>query len=348
MKRTVVASLLAIGLAGSLTACDPPMPPSVLAQLSEQTYTCVEGAVKVSSPKNLTDAISQIGVSLSAACVDPLPTMTLETSSADKAELMITDRPIAASKVFLTVPFAVEAADVAFNLSVSTSLNLSAKSVAGIFNGKITSWDDPAIVAENPDIEMPAEPILVRKTAEDLAFSSLNGWLKQFGQAITSPVSIESKSSTPKALGEGEIAILPHSVNQGIGGSSASIVVSKKSGNLITANSDIDGIGAAATQWVVTKTANSVQVKLDYKKPVTIPDGNSSAAIPYQAIYPVYLQGVGTDSLLKRAVATFLLRLDSQGGLGASVYNPVDENTRVNAVAIARIGLPAVKLPKKK
>jgi len=41
------------------------------------------------------------------------------------------------------------------------SLNLDARSAAEIFNGTITTWDDPAILALNPGAALPAEPIRV-------------------------------------------------------------------------------------------------------------------------------------------------------------------------------------------
>ena len=347
MIRKVVASVLGLVLAASLTACDPPMPPSVLAQLSEQTYTCVEGSALVYSPAEMSDAVTALQDSLAAACIDPLPAMTMESADEANSDIELTLSPEKISNAFLTLPFATETADLAFSLDVSTSLNLSAKTAAGILNGSISNWDDPAIVSENPDIEMPAEPIVLRTSADSLAFASLGAWLKHLGSPITANFELTQDSTSAEPLSEGEVAIIPHSQNQTLGGSAASIIVGKHKGEPLIANADTDGIIAATTQWVSQKTKSGISVSIDYKKPVTIPDGSSSAATPYQAIYPVYAVLKGKNSLLKRAVVTFLLRLDSQGSLGASVYSPIDENTRVNAVAMARVGLPPVKFPKK-
>jgi phosphate ABC transporter phosphate-binding protein len=41
-----------------------------------------------------------------------------------------------------------------------TNLRLSGATIAAIFTGNITKWNDPAIVADNPGIVMPAEPIV--------------------------------------------------------------------------------------------------------------------------------------------------------------------------------------------
>lgn len=46
-------------------------------------------------------------------------------------------------------------------------LNLSARTLAGIFNGDVTSWNAPEIVADNPGVELPAERIAVFYRADE-------------------------------------------------------------------------------------------------------------------------------------------------------------------------------------
>ncbi|MEO6629350.1 MAG: phosphate ABC transporter substrate-binding protein PstS [Aquihabitans sp.] len=50
---------------------------------------------------------------------------------------------------------------VAFNVAGVTSLNLSPDTIAKIFQAQITTWNDPAIAAENPDATLPATKITV-------------------------------------------------------------------------------------------------------------------------------------------------------------------------------------------
>lgn len=45
---------------------------------------------------------------------------------------------------------------IVFNLDGVKSLNLDAQTIAGIFAGTITSWDDKAIADQNPDVTLPA------------------------------------------------------------------------------------------------------------------------------------------------------------------------------------------------
>jgi len=59
----------------------------------------------------------------------------------------------------IDIPVYISPIAVVFNLEGVTSLNLSAETIANIFAGKITSWDDAAIKADNPDVELPATAI---------------------------------------------------------------------------------------------------------------------------------------------------------------------------------------------
>jgi phosphate transport system substrate-binding protein len=48
-----------------------------------------------------------------------------------------------------------------YNLKGANNLVLNGETAAKIFNGKITSWNDPAITALNPGVSLPATPIRV-------------------------------------------------------------------------------------------------------------------------------------------------------------------------------------------
>ena len=50
---------------------------------------------------------------------------------------------------------------IAYNVNGVTSLNIDGPTAARIFNGGITTWNDPAIQVLNPGVTLPAEPIRV-------------------------------------------------------------------------------------------------------------------------------------------------------------------------------------------
>jgi phosphate transport system substrate-binding protein len=70
-----------------------------------------------------------------------------------------TDGPAAGS--FLYVPTVAAPITVSYNLSGVDKLQLSAETVAKIFQRDIKTWDDAAIKADNPGVTLPSKPITV-------------------------------------------------------------------------------------------------------------------------------------------------------------------------------------------
>ncbi|MBS2936382.1 phosphate ABC transporter substrate-binding protein PstS [Nocardioides sp. J2M5] len=67
----------------------------------------------------------------------------------------------------IEVPAYVSPIAIAFNLDGVDSLNMSADTIAQIFDGKITKWNDPAIAEENPDADLPDEDITPVHRSDD-------------------------------------------------------------------------------------------------------------------------------------------------------------------------------------
>jgi phosphate transport system substrate-binding protein len=57
------------------------------------------------------------------------------------------------------LPNYISAIAVVYNLDGVKDLNLAPATVAGIFNGSITTWNDPKIAADNPDAKLPSTAI---------------------------------------------------------------------------------------------------------------------------------------------------------------------------------------------
>ena len=79
------------------------------------------------------------------------------------------DSPIPATEVanfkgktVLYFPVLIGPITVSYNLSgLSKPLQLSAPVIANIFQGKITTWNNPAIAADNPGVTLPSTPITI-------------------------------------------------------------------------------------------------------------------------------------------------------------------------------------------
>lgn len=67
----------------------------------------------------------------------------------------------------LELPLYISPIAVAYNLPGVDSLNLSAANIAAIFSGEITNWNDDAIVADNPDVDLPDLEIVPINRADD-------------------------------------------------------------------------------------------------------------------------------------------------------------------------------------
>lgn len=59
----------------------------------------------------------------------------------------------------IEIPAYVAPIAIAYNLEGVKDLQLSATTISGIFNNEITTWNDPAIAADNPDATLPSDTI---------------------------------------------------------------------------------------------------------------------------------------------------------------------------------------------
>ncbi len=75
----------------------------------------------------------------------------------------MTDQQLSEAKTkILHIPTVLGAVVPAYNIpGVNTELNFTPEALAGIFLGKITSWNDPAIAKANPGVNLPNQTIIV-------------------------------------------------------------------------------------------------------------------------------------------------------------------------------------------
>jgi phosphate transport system substrate-binding protein len=67
----------------------------------------------------------------------------------------------------MNIPLSVAAVDVNYNVTgVTKPLNLNGTVLAGIYTGKITTWNDPAIAKLNPGVTLPSEKIVTLHRAD--------------------------------------------------------------------------------------------------------------------------------------------------------------------------------------
>jgi phosphate transport system substrate-binding protein len=76
------------------------------------------------------------------------------------SDAYLSDSLVKANPTMLSIPLAISAQSINYNLPGVTSLNLSGPILAGIYTGKITEWNDPAIAGANPGVTLPAHVIV--------------------------------------------------------------------------------------------------------------------------------------------------------------------------------------------
>ena len=124
-------------------------------------------------------------------------------------------------KKVLYFPDVIAPVTVSYNLSSVKSLKLSAPVIAGIFQAKITKWNDSAIAADNPGVSLPSTPITIAHRSDSsgttanfsnfLVKATGDGWKLGTSSTINWPASSRGGNgnggvasiikSTPGAIG---------------------------------------------------------------------------------------------------------------------------------------------------
>ena len=339
VKRTV-AALSAIGLAFSLTACDPPMPDDIRVALSEQTVICEPGLAELQLP----EAISDLGFTWSDAMAVACTDMQLSVVDAltEKSGLVISPIGAASESSVLKVPFALDAGVLVVNIPDVYEIYLSAATIQAIFNGDITNWNDSLILADNDGIELPDQKIILPKEALPAAKASLSNWIETLtGSPLNlSSVADAKVSETELAVPEQSGAISIASYSSALLNGSVFASILTEPGNPESAViASTESVFSASTQLVSEVSGDDISIKLDPSLTPKAPEGSLEAAAPYQAVFVVELNFIGEESTLVRAAGRYLMRQESVGIISSSTMLPMPESVRILAVKIIEKGL---------
>ena len=335
MKRAITATVFALIATFSLSACNPPMPPEVIAALAEQSYTCESGEVKVWAVDSVASVATDWQSSVTMNCPEML--ITPEASQTADAQIQIaTGAPVGTA--YASVPFAVDALVFAYNIDGVSGLNLDAAAIEKIFAGQITNWNDPALVKLNPSFNLPDQAIRFGNQMSASDSSPMTNWLTRLAGHSVSLASADATLDTP-----GAIILTTYSAATTAAYSMANIVTGKRL-DTDFAVADGNGLLSAASQWKTLRSATGLSVDLNPQSKPIPPLGLDVAPNPYQAVFAVSMYLVGDDNLTTRAVARYLLRQDSQGSLSLSSVVPLPEVIRVVALTEVSKGLPTPKV----
>ena len=217
---------------------------------------------------------------------------------------------VPAGKTVLYFPVQIGPIAIAYNLPGVTGLKLDAPTLAKIFSGKITTWNDPAIKALNSGANLPSTPITLAVRSDS------SGTTQNFS------LYLEKAAGSAWTLGSASTIDWPKSAHAANGGSGLAQAVKSTTGAIgyvDFSTATASGLSAAtiknsAGAWVApspaaaTAAANNVTPAADLTFTTVDEPGAASYPITYQSWDLVYAeQPNANDAALLKAYLGYLL-----------------------------------------
>lgn len=218
----------------------------------------------------------------------------------------------------IDIPTYVSPIALAYNIEGVSELNLNASVTAKIFSGKITKWNDPAIVALNKDATLPDLAIVpVHRSDDSGTTENFTDWMNQ-----VAPSDWSNEAAQTWPLTGGEAAAKTSGVVAAIKGGKGTIGYADESQTkgMTVANIGENGKYAAPTAADAAKVVNAAPVedgradndlalKLDRKA-----DGYPIVLVSYSIACSQY-----SDAATGTAVKGYLSYITSEAGQKAAV-----------------------------
>jgi phosphate ABC transporter phosphate-binding protein len=175
----------------------------------------------------------------------------------------------------IDLPMVVGPIAVVYNLKGVDGVQLSPKTIAGIFAGKIKTWSDPAIAKDNPSAKLPSTPIKTVHRADDsgttdnftkyLTATAPDVWKFAGGKKWTAPggqgATKSDGVSTVVKQTEGAIAYVE--MSYATNGKLQTAKIANGSGQFTELSSDTASKAVAGA--TVAGQGNDLALKLDYQ-----------------------------------------------------------------------------------
>jgi phosphate transport system substrate-binding protein len=342
--RVVKTAAAALLVSLSLSACDPPIPPGLLALQAELEVQCEDGEISAAFPDSMTDLALTWSDSLLVACENMV--LTSLEADAKNPDLLVSEPGLVAGRCepFAEVPIAIDAAVLVINIPDFFEIFLTAQQIVDIFNGTISNWSDPALAQFNGDFPLPDLPIVLPTEATPTTKAALSEWI---GRLAGAPLDLsgiadanqESVSALATPAEEGAISIASYGTATFAGSATVALMVDPNDPESFVRPSYAELV-SASTQLTSTTEGSGIKVNLDPSIEPQAEAGLDEAVVPYQAIYPVNMALCGEDTTLKRTMGRYLLRQDSQGVILSSTLIPLPESIRVESIGVVVVGLP--------
>ena len=352
----------------ALSACTPPMPPDVLAARAENQIQCQTGAADVAVPENLMGSMQMLGDALTSVCPDQT---LMEVPEDQPAPLRVTTGTPSAETIAafeenctpgdtIYVPLYGYPVTLAYNIPGLEGLVLTPAAIAGILNGTITSWEDPAITEPNASFDLTLLPEIAVMSTESPsgAVEAMTTWLSdvvpdQWTEGVVGTLPDSTVLPTymdlilEMTLMEGTVAVLPvfDAINNLIPAASLPVVDDAEGGTGETVYISADDvqlakIGIGAINVTTDEKGNIAAAPAVGGIPVAENFDFASTKVILQEGQPMIgwpVNGVGhllvcdsPDNPVPLSVAQYALRLAGQGALESYGLTPIPEPVRIS------------------
>jgi phosphate transport system substrate-binding protein len=213
-------------------------------------------------------------------------------------------------KTILYFPVIIGPITMAYNLSGVSNLKLTPATIAGIFSGKIKTWNDPAIKADNSGVSLPSTPITlaVRSDSSGTTANFTLFLVDSVGSAwsLGSSSTIKWPSTARAASGNPGVAQVVKSTPGAIG--YVDYATAKASGLSFASVKNKDGSFVAPSPASATAAASSVTAKADLTFAAVWQGGATAYPITYQSWDLVNAkQPTANDAAMLKAYLGYLL-----------------------------------------
>jgi len=244
---------------------------------------------------------------------------------------------VPAGKTVLYFPVQIGPIALAYNLPGITGLKLDATTLAGIFQGTIKTWNDPAIKALNPGLSLPSTSITLEVRADS------SGTTANFSQYLVDAAGSAWKLSTASTI------TWPKTAHASTGGASVAAAIKSTTGSIgyvdfstataagLSAASIKNSAGSyvAPSTAAATAAATHVTPKANLTFSTADEPGAASYPVTYQSWDLVYAkQANANDAAMLKAYIGYLL---GPGQQLLSTLNLAALPTAIDSAAVAQL-----------
>jgi phosphate transport system substrate-binding protein len=244
-------------------------------------------------------------------------------------------------KTVLYFPVVIGPITLSYNLSGVSKLQLSAPVIAGLFDGKIKTWNDPAVKADNPGVTLPSTPVVlaVRSDSSGTTANFSKFLVEAAGSAWTLGTSSTIKWPATAHAGSGNSGVA-QTIKSTPGAIGYVDYATAKASSLSYASvKNKDGSYVAPSDTAASAAASQATVAPDLTFSAVWAAGATSYPITYQSWDLVYqTQPNANDAAMLKAYIGYLLG-DGQKLLTQLGYAPLPANIDQMAQAqLSKIG----------